>query len=61
MAREWIDPASGTQFLEDGTKTYIHPAAVIQFQEDQAIGVPAPTKIRGNRRTGIGGGYGGRR
>lgn len=36
MAREWVDPASGAQILEDGEKEYVHPAACAQIQEDQA-------------------------
>ncbi len=41
MAREWIDPATGSQILEDGEKEYIHPAIGAQINEDQAAAPPA--------------------
>ncbi len=33
MAKEWIDPATGSQILEDdaATKEYIHPAGGVQI------------------------------
>ncbi len=44
MARQWLDPATGTQFDEDGTEEFIVPVAGAQFQENQAAAGAANPK-----------------
>ena len=44
MARQWIDPATGAQILEDGSEQWIDPATGAQIIEDQAA-APAGGRV----------------
>ncbi len=47
MSREWIDPATGTQILEDAaaTKEYIHPVIGGQLQDAVAAAAAATGQL----------------